>query len=129
VVMSKTKRSRRLAQLKAIKQTLRKRLHEKPAATGRWLRRVVEGHINYYGVPFNSRALTRFVEEVKKLWLKSLKRRSQRHRMIWKRFSELCKRWIPAPELSIRIQCTAFTPEPKVRAGCVSRARPDPRGG
>ncbi len=70
--MRKTKRSRRLAQLKTIKQILRKRLHEKPAVTGRWLRRVVEGHINYYGVPFNSRSLTRFVEEVKRLWLKSL---------------------------------------------------------
>jgi transposase len=48
-----------------------KRLHEKPAETGCWLRRVVEGHLNDYGVPFNIRALTQFVEEVKRLWLKS----------------------------------------------------------
>lgn len=88
-VMRKTRRSRRIAQLKAIKQALRKRLHEKPAETGRWLRRVVEGHLNYYGVPFNIRALTQFVEEVKRLWLKSLRRRSQRHRMNWARFSRL----------------------------------------
>lgn len=65
--MLKTKRSSRLAQLKTIKQILRKWPHEN------WLRRVVEEHIDYYGVPFNSRAQTRFVEEVKRLWLKSLK--------------------------------------------------------
>lgn len=98
-VMRKTRRSRRIAQLKAIKQALRKRLHEKPAETGRWLRRVVEGHLNYYGVPFNIRALTQFVEEVKRLWLKSLRRRSQRHRMNWARFSRLCERWIPSPRI------------------------------
>ncbi|EFA4228581.1 retA reverse transcriptase [Escherichia coli] len=87
--MMKTRRSRRIAQLKAIKQALHKRLHEKPAETGHWLRRVVEGHLNYYGVPFNIRVLTQFVEEVKRLWLKSLRRRSQRHRMNWARFSRL----------------------------------------
>lgn len=98
-VMRKTRRSRRIAQLKAIKQALRKRLHEKPTETGRWLRRVVEGHLNYYGVPFNIRALTQFVEEVKRLWLKSLRRRSQRHRMNWARFSRMCERWIPSPRI------------------------------
>ncbi|HAG7092466.1 TPA: hypothetical protein HF523_22735 [Escherichia coli] len=75
VVMRKTRRSRRIAQLKTIKQALHKRLHEKPAETGRWLRLVVEGHLNYYGVPFNIRALTQFMEEVKRLWLKTLRRR------------------------------------------------------
>lgn len=100
VVMRKTRRSRRIAQLKVIKQALRKRLHEKPAETGRWLRRVVEGHLNYYGVPFNIRALTQFVEEVKRLCLKSLRRRSQRHRMNWARFSGLCERWSPSPRIT-----------------------------
>lgn len=99
IVMRKTKRSRRLAQLKMIKQTLRKRLHDTPGETGRWLRRVVEGHINYYGVPFNMKALSQFVGEVKLLWLKSLRRRSQRHKMTWNRFDLLCKRWLPSPRV------------------------------
>ena len=74
VVKRNTKHKKQITQLG-------KRLHDKPWETGRWLRRVVQGHINYYGVPFNSRNVGQFVEKVKKLWLKSLRRRSQRHRM------------------------------------------------
>ena len=92
----KTKRKRGIAQLK---QALRKRLHDKLWETGRWLKRVVQEHINYYGVPFNARALGCFVKEVKRLWLKALKRRSQRHRMDWKRFRLLIQRWIPKPRI------------------------------
>ena len=99
IVKRKTKRKRRIAQLKYIKQQLRKRLHEKPWKTGRWLKRVIQGHINYYGVPFNSKALSQYVEEVKRLWLKSLRRRSQRHSMDWLRFKVLVHRWIPNPRI------------------------------
>ena len=99
VVKRKTKRKRRIVQLKQIKQALRTRLHEKPRDTGRWLQRVVQGHINYYGVPFNAKALSQFVDEVKRLWLRSLRRRSQRHRMNWERFNLLIQRWIPKPKI------------------------------
>jgi len=95
VVKRKTKRTKQISQLKRIKLELRKRLHDKPWETGRWLRRVVQGHINYYGVPFNSKNVDQFVEEVKKLWLKSLRRRSQKHRMTWERFVRYVKFWIP----------------------------------
>lgn len=87
VVKRKTKRSRMLNQLKALKENLRKRLHWRPSDVGKWLHRVVTGHINYYGVPFNGRSLKRFVHEVKKSWLKSLRRRSQRHKMDWAPFN------------------------------------------
>ena len=53
IVKRKTKRNRQVTQLKRIKHELRKRLHDKPWETGRWLRRVIQGHINYYGVPYN----------------------------------------------------------------------------
>lgn len=59
----------------------------------------MEGHINYYGVPFNMKAISQFVGEVKLLWLKSLRRRSQRHRVTWKRFGQLCRRWLPSPRI------------------------------
>lgn len=98
-VMRKTQRKRRQTQLKRIKQGLWQRLHNRPEETGRWLKRVVEGHINYYGVPFNNRALCQFVEEVKRMWLKSLKRRSQRHKMTWSRYSQLVNKWIPSPRI------------------------------
>ena len=97
-VIRKTKRGRIITQLKRIKVELRKRLHDKPSKTGLWLKKVIQGHINYYGVPFNSRAVGCFVYEATRLWVKSLRRRSQRHNMNWKRFSTLTKRWIPTPK-------------------------------
>ncbi|OWF85994.1 hypothetical protein B4916_23055 [Yersinia intermedia] len=97
--MRKTKRKRKIAQLKRVKQELRKRLHERPSETGRWLTRVVKGHINYYGVSFNQRVINQFVEEVKRLWLKLLKRRSQRYHMTGERFNLLRKRWVPKPRI------------------------------
>ena len=98
-VMRKTKRSKSVTQLKRIKMELKKRLHDKPSKTGLWLRKVIQGHINYYGVPFNSRAIGCFVYEARRLWIKSLRRRSQRHRMNWKRFETLTDRWIPVPKI------------------------------
>jgi len=65
IMKRKTKRKRRIAQIKQIKLELRKRLHEKPCETGRWLKSMVQGHINYYGVPFNSKSLCQFVYEVR----------------------------------------------------------------
>ena len=44
------------------------------------LRRVVIGHVNYYGVPSNYRALGTFHWEVSRIWHRSLQRRSQRGR-------------------------------------------------
>lgn len=99
IVKRKTKRNRQITQLKRIKQALRKRLHDKPWETGRWLRRVIQGHINYYGVPYNAHKIGQFVEEVKKLWLKSLRRRSQRHRMTWERFKYYVRYWLPKPRI------------------------------
>ncbi|HRE80196.1 MAG TPA: hypothetical protein PLN52_04065 [Opitutaceae bacterium] len=61
--------------------------HDPIPVQGRWLRAVVRGHLNYYGVPTNTRAIEQFREEVVKSWLRALRRRSQRHRMPWDRFS------------------------------------------
>lgn len=98
-VKRKTIKKRLIAQLKRIRGELKKRTHHKPGATGQWLRRVVQGHINYYGVPFNSDSLNLFVEQVTRAWLWSLRRRSQRQRMNWKRFKAYVDFWIPRPQI------------------------------
>jgi hypothetical protein len=41
---------------------------------------VIRGHINYYGVPSNSRALVTFRRDVRNAWYRQLRRRSQRAR-------------------------------------------------
>ena len=98
-VMRKTKRSRRISQLKRIKLELKKRLHHRPNDTGRWLKKVVQGHINYYGVPFNGKVVSGFVYKVDRLWIKSLRGRSQRQAMDWMRFKKLISRWISSPKV------------------------------
>ncbi len=67
------------ATLAAIKAKLRKRMHRPLGETARWLRRVVQGWLNYHAVPGNN-CLGRFVHEVTRHWLQVIRRRSQRGR-------------------------------------------------
>lgn len=87
--------------LAEIKQHLRRRMHACVAETGKWLRSVVRGWLNYYAVPGTSRVLDRFVTEVDRLWVKALRRRSQRggRAWPWSRISKLIKHWIPRPHI------------------------------
>lgn len=83
------------AKLKEIKQELRRRMHDPVPEVGAWLKSVVRGHMQYYSVPRNQAAVGLFRIEVIKLWFRTLKRRSQKTRMNWKRMKRLVRRWIP----------------------------------
>ncbi len=89
------------ATLQAIKAALRRRMHRPFGETARWLRRVVEGWLNYHAVPSNSRRINRFVDEVTRLWLRVLRRRSQRGRCrwTWARMQRLVRRHLPRPRI------------------------------
>ena len=52
------------AKLKAVKDQLRQRMHEPVPEQGRWLTAVVRGHIAYYAVPGNARAVAAFRGQV-----------------------------------------------------------------
>ena len=95
IVGRKTSKKKMRAQLQAIKESLRRRLHRPVGETGRWLRRVLQGHMNYYAVPGNGKSLDGFVTQVAKNWLKALRRRSQRSNMTWERFSTLLDLFFP----------------------------------
>ena len=69
--------------LKRIKEALWRRRHRPKAETARWLGRVIDGWLNYYAVPTSFRWLDRFVHGVKRLWLRALRRRSQKDRHRW----------------------------------------------
>ena len=69
--------------LKRIKEALWRRRHRPKAETARWLGRVIDGWLNYYAVPTSFRWLDRFVHGVKRLWLRALRRRSQKDRHSW----------------------------------------------
>ena len=89
------------ATLQAIKAELRKRMHRPLGETARWLRRVVQGWLNYHAVPSNSHRLRRFVDEVTRYWLHVLRRRSQRgrRRWTWARMQRLARRCLPHPRI------------------------------
>jgi group II intron reverse transcriptase/maturase len=90
------------ATLQAIKVNLRKRLSRPFGETAWWLRRVVQGWLNYHAVPSNSYCINRFAGEVTRLWLQSLRRRSQRGRSgwPWSRMRRLVRKYLPLPHIS-----------------------------
>ena len=45
--------------------------------------RVVRGWLNYYAVPTSFRALKQFVWRLRRIWLRVLRRRSQKDRCTW----------------------------------------------
>jgi group II intron reverse transcriptase/maturase len=94
-VLRQTMRVRLQAKLKQVKIELRRRLHDPVPEVGRWLRSVVGGHVRYYGVPMNARALGVFRHQVAWLWYRSLRRRSQKTRLTWERMRRLIDRWLP----------------------------------
>jgi RNA-directed DNA polymerase len=80
IVLRQTIKKRLRNKLGEVKQWLRVHLHDDVWTVGEHLRRVVQGHFNYYGVPRNGPALCLFRHAVYRLWYRSLRRRSQRHR-------------------------------------------------
>jgi RNA-directed DNA polymerase len=83
------------AKLKAVKDQLRQRMHEPIPEQGRWLGSVVRGHMAYYGVPGNLKAVAAFRDQVARHWLKTLRRRSQKTRTDWARMHRITTRWLP----------------------------------
>src|SRR5437667_8447636 len=81
MVRRTTIRKRMRAKLRQIKPELRKRMHDPLPQTGRWLQSVVQGHFNYYAVPGNLASLGAFRDRVLALWWRTLRRRSQQHRL------------------------------------------------
>jgi RNA-directed DNA polymerase len=83
------------ARLLAIKIELRRTMHDPIAKTGAWMKRMLQGHLNYFAVSGNHRSLWWFFNKVKRLWLMSLRRRSQKARLNWEKFIRLVARFFP----------------------------------
>jgi RNA-directed DNA polymerase len=98
-VLRRTLSKRKRAKLKEIKTELRKRMHQRIAEVGKWLRSVVEGHNRYYGVPSNLPSLASFRFHVGRSWYRSLWRRSQKTRLTWAQMLRLIAHWLPLPTL------------------------------
>ena len=93
-VLRRTMRTRMQAKLKAVKRELRRRMHQPLPELGAYVRAVVSGHVQYYGVPMNYPPLFAFARAVSRLWWRTLQRRSQRH-VPWHRMRRYIARWVP----------------------------------
>ena len=78
---------------------MRRRMHWPPPQQGKWLKQVVTGHVGYYAVPTNGRALLAFRHHVADLWRRTLRRRSQRDGFTWDRMTKLTDDWLPKPKI------------------------------
>jgi RNA-directed DNA polymerase len=89
--------SKRLRQtIREIKEALRIRMHAPIIQTGNWLKSVVQGYGQYFGVPGNIKALKSFRDLVAKAWYRSLRRRSQKGTaMNWQRFTPIVDAYLP----------------------------------
>ena len=95
----KSRRDRMRAKLRAIKQELRRRMHQPIPVQGKWLEQVVNGYFNYHAVPTNGRALSAFRSYIIELWRRSLRRRGQRRPVTWEQITRLTNDWIPKPRI------------------------------
>ena len=59
-----------------------------------WLRSMVRGWLRYYAVPMSYSYLKRFINRLKRMWMKVLFWRSQKDRFTWERLEKLTEtRW------------------------------------
>ncbi len=96
IVKRKTQRTRFIRKLKGLRILAKRQRHYPMSQQHRWLVSVLRGHYAYYGLPSNHAALAAFHEEVKCLWYRALRRRSQRG-LTWSRFKRILELF-PLPE-------------------------------
>jgi len=102
IVKHKTQSTRLTRKLTAIRQEARQRMHQPLALQHRWLASVLRGHYGYFGMPHNWRALNAFRQDIRRIWFKCLRRRSQKNRrMGWDWFEDVTARLtLPLPRIT-----------------------------
>ncbi len=100
----KTRHARLRRAIQSVAEWCRRHRHLPVAVQHAALTRRLVGHFNYFGVNGNSRSLARLVSVTERLWLKWLRRRSQRTRLTWERFKQLLARFpLPRPRITVQV--------------------------
>lgn len=102
IVKRKTQAKRLARKLVALRQEMKRRMHQPIAEQHLWLCQVLRGHYGYYGVPHNYPALSAFLQAVRRIWYHVLRHRSQKARCLtWDRFKALVLRYtLPTPKIT-----------------------------
>ena len=98
-IRRKTIGKRMAAKLCEIRVELRKRLHARVPGNVKWLQQVVRGYFQYHAIPGNLARLRAFRSDVLWSWLQALRRRSQRQRMNWERFTANLEALLPSVQI------------------------------
>jgi group II intron reverse transcriptase/maturase len=101
-LVQKTQRKRMIRRLKELRSEMWRRMHQPVRDQQKWLRSVLTGHYAYFGIPGNSSCIAAYLSEVLKAWLSTLRRRGQRPKLPWERFSTVLLRVFPLPPAYIR---------------------------
>jgi len=100
----KTRHARLRRAIQSVAEWCRRHRHLPVAVQHAALKRRLVGHFNYFGVNGNSRSLACLVSVTARVWLKWLRRRSQRTRLTWKRFKQLLERFpLPQPRITVQV--------------------------
>jgi group II intron reverse transcriptase/maturase len=100
----KTRRARLRRAIMAVYSWCRCHRHEKVPAQHAALVRRIRGHMNYFGVNGNTRALWMLVHHAERAWFKWLRRRSNKNRLTWERFNDVLKAYpLPRPRVYVPI--------------------------
>jgi hypothetical protein len=72
-----------LRKLEEVKAVLIIRMHDPLEEVGKWLASVIRGFTNYHAVPGNMKAPREFYTQIGRLWIRVIRRRSQKARCRW----------------------------------------------
>jgi len=99
LLFRRTRRDRKRAKVREVKEELRRRMHDPIPSQGQWPRQVVTGFFAYHAVPTNADGLAAFRYHIMVLWVRTLTRRSQKDRTRWDRINKLADQWLPKPRI------------------------------
>lgn len=95
VLKRKTSKKKYSEALNKMGEWLKRNRHDKIRAIIRDLNVKLRGYYNYYGITFNSRRLSSYYHQVKRLLHKWLNRRGGKPSWQWERFTKLVNHWCP----------------------------------
>ena len=104
----KTQRERFRKKLKALGQRLSRLRLAGGRAMAAFVRRHLEGHIQYYGVSGNSRSVRCYVYRATRILFTWLNRRSQRRPLNWERYAAFLPRLLPRVRIAHNLYPSAL---------------------
>ena len=98
-----TNKKKLKAKKQVVKTWLRVRMHAPLAETFVRLSRILQGHVNYYGISGNSKMVENFFLYVKETFIRVLRARGQKNPIKWSVFQRLWDHYIKPPKIAVNI--------------------------